>query len=384
MSTGMAISGYGYNDPYFLAAYNSYNPNFQGAAQSQSVAAAGQGADLSQNYVKRAPEQESSSNAGLILGAAATVASAAALIMAYRKGQGANALEKTVDGLKVMWNGLKGKINSFKPQKLTVTEEGGKTLVKIPGRTNIMRQGVAADGLEAIGKDAKVAMTKTVDGKTVLNDGISLRNFTYNYDGRVKLKGVRAKKDKNLEIQVVKGKISKILADGKAIDKEDFISKNKDIYEELTKLTAQYKRGENLDKLSNIQFAHKADGISRLFTAESSAAEPTLVAAAANRFPQKSKAVDAYLNDHPEYEQLLKDFSEEGRKGWKAIREGYKTDVGTFEIVNGNVTGLRVNEKTFYPVGSEDYKALRRGNKDLFDKIFENKDKFVATEWQKA
>ena len=95
MAPGYGISSIGNyaNDPYFMYAYNGYNPNFMGVQQySQAVQSAPevQAPDttvVTDPTFKGADKSEgSSSNTALLLGG--TAVSAAALIYAAKKGNG--------------------------------------------------------------------------------------------------------------------------------------------------------------------------------------------------------------------------------------------------------------------------------------------------------
>ena len=116
----LAIGGYGY-DPYFMAAFNSYNPNFYGVQNTQAQAA-NQAAIMQQQAkgattgsetagantsFKGASEEikgEKKSRSGWVLAGLVSAAGIYAAVKGHKIGVGDTWLAKTADGLKQYWN----------------------------------------------------------------------------------------------------------------------------------------------------------------------------------------------------------------------------------------------------------------------------------------
>ena len=95
MAPGYGISSIGNyaNDPYFMYAYNGYNPNFMGVQQYPQAAQAVSDVQVPDTTAVTDPafkgsdkSEGSSSNTALLVGG--TAVSAAALIYAAKKGNG--------------------------------------------------------------------------------------------------------------------------------------------------------------------------------------------------------------------------------------------------------------------------------------------------------
>ena len=169
MAPGYGISSIGNyaNDPYFMYAYNGYNPNFMGVQQySQAVQSAPevQAPDttvVTDPTFKGADKSEgSSSNTALLLGG--TAVSAAALIYAAKKGNGKGIKE----GFKNIYNSWfkKGaekaadKIDDAAAKISNILKDGGK---------NLKEYTIQKDGMSFIMKDGKPVKIITQDKKVI-------------------------------------------------------------------------------------------------------------------------------------------------------------------------------------------------------------------------
>ncbi len=115
MTGSMAIGGY---DPYFMAAYQSYNPNFNGVQNPQAVNQAATQASAAKatastdtigvnTSFKGASEEikgENKSRKGWVLTALIAGAAIFAGIKGHKIGVGDKWYTKTADGLKKYWN----------------------------------------------------------------------------------------------------------------------------------------------------------------------------------------------------------------------------------------------------------------------------------------
>ena len=376
-----AIGGYA-SDPYFMAAYSSPNTQYYQmmqqmyAAQSQQAAATNTATSATTPAFQgtaaiatdAAPKEEkSSSNAGWwILGAAATIAAGA---YCYKRGDG-KGFQKIIDGAKKIFSSSKDKVqevlkNNKTPKEFTVNDQ---KLCTVPNRTNYMRKGDVAGELTKIGvSSAAPALTRVVDGKTVLGEGVKLRDYTFTDAGNV----FRVKKGKVVSYTNSAGE--NVLARyTHPVESTDVTYQKK-----IKDLIAKFNSGENLDKVSNIQFSHSANGTSRLFSMGKITETPQLQCAASNQFNIGSKAVTAYRAKNESVDKALKAFSD-GKKDGLAIAQAeyVSPSLGTFKIQNGDVTGITVGGR-FYPKGSEDFISMEYHNKEAFKNVLEHKDEFT-------
>lgn len=169
MAPGYGISSIGNyaNDPYFMYAYNGYNPNFMGvqqypqAVQSAPEVQAPDTTVVTDPTFKGADKSEgSSSNTALLLGG--TAVSAAALIYAAKKGNGKGIKE----GFKNIYNSWfkKGaekaadKIDDAAAKISNILKDGGK---------NLKEYTIQKDGMSFIMKDGKPVKIITQDKKVI-------------------------------------------------------------------------------------------------------------------------------------------------------------------------------------------------------------------------
>lgn len=361
-------------DPCFQTAY--YTPSLQQYQMMQQMyapqpvdttSASNNVAFKGNTSTPPVSQEEKSSNAGWwILGAAATIAAGA---YCYKKGDG-KGLEKIVDGFKKIFSSSKDKVqkvvkNSKTAKEFTVND---KNLCTIPNRTNFIRKGTATEELAKLGVSADApALTRIVDGKTVLGEGVKLRDYTFTHNGNT----FRVRKGNVVSYTNSAGE--NVLARFKAPVESTDVAYQKEIKE----MIAKFNRGENLDALGNIRFSHSANGTSRLFSMGSVAETPQLQCAASNQFHIGSKAVTTYRYKNESVDKALKAFSD-GKKDGLAIAQAeyVSPSLGTFKIQNGEVAGITVDGR-FYPKGSEDFISMEYHNKEAFKNVLEHKDEFT-------
>jgi len=366
MSLG-AIGGYGY-DPYFMAAYQSYNPNFQGASQSTGTTQTTQQQGLTTSEptfrAKKKEEKSSGSAAKLIVGGALAIGTGVMLYKAHKKGG-----EKgIVEGFKQMWKGITGKggqTASAKPKTFSYQEINGAQTVTIPNRTNIIRENQLGK-LNSVGSDK--AIVEIIDTTTnKLSKGVRLNKGTYC--------------DDNLKLVFKDGKVVKyeVKTDDKWVD---MLSKYKNPIEadditnqkRINEVLAKFQKGEDIDKFTDIRYTHTENGVTKVFTKANKDANAELKYAFANRFNIADDAVEAYRLDNNNADKALKALAEGKDDGWKIAKADYVSPThGTFHIENGKITGLTI-DGTKYSVDSDKYKSLYKNNKEAFDNVLKVKN----------
>lgn len=352
------------NDSCFWKAYN-YNPvadsaAFRGAvdtAQVQdttTVPTSVQGSDVS-------AETKSKSPASAIITGGLFVAGAASVIAAASKGNG-KGLAKVADGYKQMWRWCKEKlgfaVQKGKPTEFTIRKEGENTVCTLSNRLNRMRGKNAADELGKIGSSAEAP---GLTGDLIAN-GIKARAYEFEYDG--------------LKYVVRKGKIVGFMHEGKL---QKFSTENiEKLPEEVKNKVAEYEKGNNWDELLNLEFAHRENGVSRLFTRADKDSTVKLKCAVTDRFNAGSDAVVAYAEKHGKAKEKLEAFAKNELDNLKVAKGEYYSDTvdGTFIIENNAVTGIKI-DGTVYPANSDKFIKLQGENKELFEKVMEHKKDFT-------
>ena len=352
------------NDSCFWKAYN-YNPvvdstAFRGAvdtAQVQdttTVPTSVQVSDVS-------AETKSKSPASAIITGGLFVAGAASVIAAASKGNG-KGLAKVADGYKQMWRWCKGKlgfaVQKGNPTEFTIRKEGENTVCTLPNRLNRMRGKNAADELGKIGSSAEAP---GLSGDLIAN-GIKARAYEFEHDG--------------LKYVVRKGKIVGFMHEGKL---QKFSTENMEkLREEVKNKVAEYEKGNNWDELLNLEFAHRENGVSRLFTRADKESTAKLKCAVTDRFNAGSDAVVAYAEKHGKAKEKLEAFAKNELDNLKVAKGEYYSDTvgGTFMIENNAVTGIKI-DGTVYPASSDKFIKLQGENKELFEKVMEHKKDFT-------
>ena len=170
MAPGYGINSIGYaNDPYFMYALNSYNPNFMAAQQTQTTQTQTQAQNTQatnpsfQGGTQNLPKADYSekSNAGTIIGGVTIAAGAAALIYAGRKGK--------LDGLK--------KFLGFGKEVAENATSGStvKNILKKLGK-EAQEYTIQKNGMSFVMKDGKPIKIITQD-KKVINDATKVADW---------------------------------------------------------------------------------------------------------------------------------------------------------------------------------------------------------------
>lgn len=375
-----------YNNPYFMQALNS--PSYyqlqqpqQSAAQTQTTTTAT--TDSTKNNPtfqgKAAESTGSGTGVALALTAAAAVGGTALWLVSRGKSRGAegfiNQIKKGIESL--------GK-NAGKTEKLMVQNSGGKNLVTLPNQSNKIYtdsiRGTAKQQLEAIGlKDGEKAgldiLTTTKDGEKVLADGVKIRRGTYTLkNGNI----VTFKNGKVVKYTDSTGK--DILAQYTEPAKK---AKKKAIYEankkEIDDIIASLNKGQNLDKISNLEAVINQNGILRKMTNTTAGSELNLDYALSKKFAINDSHVSAYRLDHTQADQFLTQI-EKGKTGvGNIIGAEYTTKMHdgkkyTLIIENGAIVGVK--DATGRKLSQVERDALNYHNKKTFDEVFKNEKKF--------
>ena len=378
----------GYNDPYFLQAYNS--PNYLQMQQMQQAQAqqvqqsnntnpfASQNSVM-QNITPKATEEPKKKNntaALCILGTAAIAGTAWMVTRMVTRGKKTGA-EGIFNQLKAGFKSLGKNANE---QIFSFTEKNGHKFCTIPGKENVIKSSTtAADDLAKLGFEngvdfkASELITTLDDGATKLADGIKIKKGSFNVGGNI----VTFEGDKVVSYVDKRGKdiMSRYLEPEKVAKFADVNKADKKFIDELI---AGLKDGKKLDDISGLEIEHLYDDVTRTFIRQNSVDEFIFQQAKTNRFALDSKTVDAYRVDHPEIHELLTKF-EKGKCNigqiLKAEYDGGK--VGTILIENGNVSGVRISTGEILKPDSDDFKSLLYHNRELFDNIMKNESDFV-------
>ena len=230
------------NDPMFLAAYNSYNPNFMAAytnsTQTPQVTQPAQTVSAQTQPKVDYSTTETDSNTGLVVGLGVAAAGVASTIYAAKKGKG-NILEGFKNIYNSMFKGAKSAVSEnaslhkTEPLKgIRVAMKNGKAVYYIPGRTETTK------------------------------DTNKIQNLIQDNPELKKLKNLRFRTDETtinagtFEIQSGKQKYS-ITFDGNKVTKiKQLTGKGKN-----SDLTSQYvdKDGKFLENIKNVDMQGRAD-----------------------------------------------------------------------------------------------------------------------------
>lgn len=141
------------NDPYFQAALQSYNPNFQGMqaaaygnAAAQTAQTAPSSADLQQMYPNGntgllTPQKEKKSNAGYVIGGILLTGAAIACAVAHKKGVGEGTITRIKDGFGKIFKSVGNKAGeTFK----VMQNSDKKWIAEIPGQKHSIKAAEAS------------------------------------------------------------------------------------------------------------------------------------------------------------------------------------------------------------------------------------------------
>ena len=398
-----AINGFGglnatnyaalYNDPYFQQAFNSPNINAQQALNNQNLMSkygvtTPQAATTASTVTpQNAPsfkgaseeisggEKKKSGIGKWILGALAVAGIAFGGYKCFTKGSG-QGLSKIWDGAKQYLNGasksVKGLANKAKgaddvftidkaDDVFTIAKNGDDILCTVPGKVNNLRGAGLADDIAKFGAD---------DIANLADKNSKLRSYSFTAeDGSV--------------FRVVKGKITSCMKDGKNVTEIFNNADNASFKKTVEGMIKEFEAGKNLDKLSDITFSSKKNGISRLFTAASASDKPVLKAAVTKQFDVNSTAVKAYRQQYPQLSEAIDEFGKDVTSKFKVFSADKVTDIGTFKIQGDKIAGIQT-PTGYHALDSDGYRALLFDNKEIFDGVLSDPKKFTNIIYQAA
>ncbi|MCM1073963.1 MAG: hypothetical protein NC334_09165, partial [Bacteroides sp.] len=302
--------------------------------------------------------------AKLIIGTALTLGAAYLCKKAYNKGAGEGIGEKIWDGMKKMCSSSKDKLNSVKdkimsPKVFSVTEENGKTLCTIPGRTNRLTGEKAIQELGII-NEVPVISTKTKDGATKLAEGIKIRKGTITVDGHT--------------FNVKNGKII-----NSPINLEQADSATRDRVHDLLK---KLNNGETANGIKIEEFLHTDKGTTRVFTNKDGVYDLRL--AVSDKHNINSSVVKQYRGNNEKVDNALKEYLVNGNKdGLKIASAEIPTAYGTLITQNGKTVGIKV-DGNILKKGTTEYDALFYDHKKEFETAIKNTDSYQNVIYQMA
>lgn len=351
-ANAIGFNPYGY-DPYFLQAFQSFNPNFQGVNSTQPPATAAPTATNTITAAQTVPTQaaqpkEKKSRAGLILGGVATVGAAVLLAKAHKKGG-----EKGItEGLKQMWRGLTNKPEAEK-EIFKIAQQNGKWYAEIPGRRQVINPADA----NKLGINLSTVVPKLGDKGTELK----VIEFTHN------------------------GNIFRVAGDGRVLKYnnsagEDLLKKlststdagDIEYAKKITEIFNKLKKGENVDGVDVMQkyFTHTENGVTQKFLQKAGEAVATPRGnLRTNRFALDSDAVVAYGTKHNAVEEAVKEINK-GKipETLKIANATYKVDGTTSLIIkNGEIVGL--NNGKFHGADTDAFIAYKKKNPKVFEDV---------------
>lgn len=386
-----AISGFGgynqmnmyqlFNDPYFLQAYGAPNINQMVQYQQQTPqvyapqAAQSVAANPSFQGAEAAPaekEKKGKGKAWLLLGGAALLAGSAWMITRGKTAGAEGLWEQFKVGFKTLWKNKADKVISF-------TEKNGAKICQVTGEKNIIKNSAnVADDLAKIGlKDGAKLNIKDViktndNGTAELLNNVKINKGSFNFNGAT----IDFEGDKIVRYVDDKGKdiLSRYL-NPEAVAK--YAEKNKADKELIDDFVAKFLRGQDLNKINNLEVEHSIENVVRTFTRENPNSNFVFQQAVTDRF----NINDSIIADLASKNAKLKDALEKiksGEKGLGQIASAQRvTNIGTFTIVDGKIVSLtNISGKTI-PAESDMFKNLNERYVDLFEEVLQEKDKFI-------
>ena len=365
------------NDPYFAYALNSYNPNFQGAQQVTTTENTPTVTVPVTNTTAQSESQKSEtsegSGAGKVAGVIGTIATAGAMIAAYRKGKGSG------EGLKRIGNGFKKMLGmevkaADSPLQEAVNKiraakgKDGKLVYTIPGKNKTLRteaeiQQYAAD----YGIDLKQLQkfnskqSKLNKYELVIEDG-GITNIVTVRNGEI------------VDIKNGTESITKKIMNSTDGADRVFLRKIRDQIADIEKgFTADNLRGKTI---RNIEYQTQIGDDIVNVTRTSLKDKPKIDEfTTPERFSQDSEALKAYLYNNPEAKKVF--LSETLKKG--KIPEGMKVESFdyTFDThtkchyKDGNLVGITRDGK-YYAKGSDKCDAFLADNETKLNQEIEN------------
>ena len=349
------FQNYGY-DPYFMNAYQSFNPNFKGidytsqAATNPVTTSAGINNIPTQTATTQITQKpkEKNSRAGLILSGVAVVGATVLLYKAHKKGG-----EKGItEGLKQIWQGITNKAGTEK-ETFKIAQQNGKWYAQIPGR----KQAIKPEDAEKLGIKLSDIAPKLGEKGTELK----VIEFTHNGnkfrvagDGRV-LKYTNSAGEDIL---------NKMINSTEAGD----VEYAKTISEIFNKL----KKGEAVDGVDVLRqyFTHTENGVTRKYLQNAGEAVATASGnIRTNRFALDSDAVIAYGTKHEGIEAAVKQI-QQGKipESLKIANATYKVDnTHSLVIKDGQIIGL--SNGKFHNSESDAFIAFKKKFPNVFQDV---------------
>lgn len=394
------------SDPMFLAALNSYNPNFMATyANTLQTPQVTQPEQLTIPQGQTLPEvdytqQEADSNTGLVTGLGIAAAGAAATIYAAKKGKG-NILE----GFKSIFKGAKDAVSKNTDRKLKMTEslknirvvmKNGTPVYYIPGKTASTKdvaeiQKLIKDNTEL----KKLTGFRFNSGETKINSGTfeiksGNQRYSITFDGEkvTEIKQLTEKGKGNIVTSKYVDKDQKLLEnlkDSTMQDKANAFRERlnkilqgdfKEISSKETNLsnfTYTTKMGDNVANVSRKQISTKgapSDNIviKELTTLKEFQANDQAVIAEVRRSREKGVNVDSILS---------KDFLKDHKlpEGYKIKEFELQDGKNVLKIVDNEVAGITIGGKFYHKNSDECLAYLEQDKKGRIAKLIMDKTK---------
>lgn len=370
------------NDPMFLAAYNSYNPNFMAAytnsTQTPQVTQPAQTVSAQTQPKVDYSTTETDSNTGLVVGLGVAAAGVASTIYAAKKGKG-NILEGFKNIYNSMFKGAKSAVSEnaslhkTEPLKgIRVAMKNGKPVYYIPGKTVTTTE---PNEIQALLQNNKQLTTQLKSlrygtGETAISAG------TFTLDSNtIVFKGDKIDDIINSNGESIKGKFlenGKIKSDITDVSDNAFARRIEESIEKIRQCDKDIIRGNDTN-LRNFTYTTqigdtKAE-VFREFLQKGGNAEIKSLTTL-REFDSNSDEVLAYVRTSRENGVNIdtivgRDFLKNNKlpDGYK-VQEFTLTDNGVFiKVVDGKVDGVTING-TFYNKNTDKCKAyLERDQK---------------------
>jgi hypothetical protein len=385
----------GYNDPYFMQAYNSLNSNYQLAQQQaqmdQQAQAASQAQSQSVDPTQTSPsfqggasdaiqaeaKEEGSSIGKWILGIGSLAALAWGGYKCFKKGNG--------EGLAKIWDGAKqylddgckwvkklvGKADDVAAKVddvaakaddvFTITKNGSDVVCTIPGKNQVLRGANLTDDIAKLGSSTTVPSlaekgTEILKYEAKLSDGSTITVMGDKIRSVVKPDGTKVALDKLSEA-------------GNA---------------EVTRIINGVKNREQatLASLQNVIGRETNNGVTRKFVTQATDATLDGVRSArTNKFLLDSPTVKAYRQQNSAVSEVIDEFTKDVTSRFNVYTADKVTDIGTFKIIGDKVAGIDVNG-CYYPAGTDEFLALQFDHKDIFDGVLSDSKLFSNVVYQ--
>lgn len=371
MAPGYGINSISYaNDPYFMYALNSYNPNFMGMQQTQTTQTQTTQQTTNPSFqgnTQNLPKADYSedSNTGLVVGGLTIAAGAAALIYAGRKGKlggikkflGFGSNEKSATNLA---EELKNKIT-------VKYNKSGNLVYTIPGKTT------SINGLTDIQKFAKDNNIPFDDLIKFTKENSTIKGGSFKFTDNGIDNVVTFKDGKIIDINNGTSSIKNIL---ESTDSNDikFVEK---LEKEIAKIYNQEK-GWN-QNLKELEYSTKIGDDILTLTRNMNGAGKTrlerlskMQLTSLERFSQDSDMVKAYLHDNDSARIFVSENLRKGKlpENLKIVEFSNKYNKNTICHFgeNGKLIGITENGK-FYNNQTDKFKAFEYDNNSTVQKM---------------